>query len=117
MDLLHRLCLWICGLCLMVITLIIPWGVYTRYVLGYGSSWPEPMAVLLMILNADGENMFSTAPGERTLSGEPNTRRKTDDGCKKGAPSQALGAPIRLPSFVSRPYFTTLCDKLMWLAA
>jgi TRAP-type C4-dicarboxylate transport system permease small subunit len=28
---------------------IIPWGVFTRYVLNYGSSWPEPMAVLLMI--------------------------------------------------------------------
>ena len=50
MAALHRLCLWICGLCLLVITLIIPWGVYTRYVLGYGSSWPEPMATLLMII-------------------------------------------------------------------
>ena len=50
MDGLHRLCLWVSGICLVVITLIIPWGVYTRYVLGYGSSWPEPMAVLLMII-------------------------------------------------------------------
>jgi TRAP-type C4-dicarboxylate transport system permease small subunit len=39
----------IAGTCLVVITVIIPWGVFTRYVLGYGSSWPEPMAVLLMI--------------------------------------------------------------------
>ena len=50
MAALHSLCLWICGLCLLVITLIIPWGVYTRYVLGHGSSWPEPMATLLMII-------------------------------------------------------------------
>ena len=50
MDALHRLCLWASGVCLIVITLIIPWGVYTRYVLGYGSSWPEPLAVLLMIV-------------------------------------------------------------------
>jgi TRAP-type C4-dicarboxylate transport system permease small subunit len=49
MDLVHRICLVLAGLCLVVITLIIPWGVFTRYVLGYGSSWPEPMAVLLMI--------------------------------------------------------------------
>ncbi len=49
MGWLHRLCLWVSGLSLVVITLIIPWGVYTRYVLGYGSSWPEPMAILLMI--------------------------------------------------------------------
>ena len=39
----------VAGVCLVVITIIIPWGVFTRYVLGFGSSWPEPMAVLLMI--------------------------------------------------------------------
>jgi TRAP-type C4-dicarboxylate transport system permease small subunit len=49
MDGLQRLCMIIAGGCLVVITLIIPWGVFTRYVLGVGSSWPEPMAVLLMI--------------------------------------------------------------------
>ena len=44
MDLLHRLCLLIAGLCLVVITLIIPWGVFTRYVLNAPrpgrSRWP-----------------------------------------------------------------------------
>ena len=50
MDVLHRLCLWVSGLALLVISLIIPWGVYTRYVLGRGSQWPEPMAILLMIV-------------------------------------------------------------------
>src|SRR5687768_18381951 len=49
MDALQRVCTVIAGLCLVVITLIIPWGVFTRFVLGIGSSWPEPMAVLLMI--------------------------------------------------------------------
>ena len=49
MDALHRLCMVIAGFCLVVITLIIPWGVFTRYVLNVGSSWPEPLAVLLMI--------------------------------------------------------------------
>jgi TRAP-type C4-dicarboxylate transport system permease small subunit len=49
MDVLHRLCMVIAGVCLVVITIIIPWGVFTRYVLNYGSSWPEPLAVLLMI--------------------------------------------------------------------
>ena len=39
----------IAGVCLVVITLIIPWGVFTRYVLNSASSWPEPMAMLLMI--------------------------------------------------------------------
>lgn len=49
MDALQRLCMIIAGTCLVIITIIIPWGVFTRYVLNYGSSWPEPMAVLLMI--------------------------------------------------------------------
>lgn len=50
MDALHRACLFICGVCLVIISLIIPWGVFTRYVLKSASSWPEPMAVLLMIV-------------------------------------------------------------------
>ena len=49
MNVLQRLCMLVAGACLVVITVIIPWGVFTRYVLNYGSSWPEPMAVLLMI--------------------------------------------------------------------
>jgi TRAP-type C4-dicarboxylate transport system permease small subunit len=49
MDVLQRFCMLIAGVCLVVITIIIPWGVFTRYVLNYGSSWPEPLAVLLMI--------------------------------------------------------------------
>ncbi len=49
---LQRVCLWVSSLCVLIITLIVPWGVFTRYVLGYGSSWPEPMAILLMIVFA-----------------------------------------------------------------
>jgi len=49
MNVLHRLCMIIAGFCLVAITLMIPWGVFTRYVLNSASSWPEPMAVLLMI--------------------------------------------------------------------
>ena len=49
MDALHRVCLFVAGCCLVIITLIIPWGVFTRYVLNSASSWPEPLAVLLMI--------------------------------------------------------------------
>ena len=50
MDALHRACLATAGLCLVVISIIIPWGVFTRYVLNSASSWPEPMAILLMIV-------------------------------------------------------------------
>jgi TRAP-type C4-dicarboxylate transport system permease small subunit len=50
MDLLHRGCLIVAGICLVVITIIIPYGVFCRYVLNSASSWPEPMAVLLMVV-------------------------------------------------------------------
>ncbi|CAN5310420.1 TRAP transporter small permease [soil metagenome] len=36
-------------LALVLISAIIPWAVYTRYVMNSAASWPEPMAVLLMI--------------------------------------------------------------------
>lgn len=49
MDVLHRFCMVVAGTCLVFITLIIPWGVFTRYVLNSASSWPEPAAVLAMI--------------------------------------------------------------------
>ena len=50
MDILHRACVIVAGACLVVITIIIPWGVFTRFVLNSAASWPEPMAVLLMIV-------------------------------------------------------------------
>ena len=49
MNVLHRFCMVVAGFCLVAITLMIPYGVFTRYVLNSASSWPEPMAVLLMI--------------------------------------------------------------------
>jgi len=48
-DRLYLLCIWISGISIFFMSLIIPWGVFTRYVLGTGSSWPEPVAVLLMV--------------------------------------------------------------------
>ena len=50
MDAIHSACLVIAGVCIVVITLIIPWGVFTRYVLNSASSWPEPLAILIMIV-------------------------------------------------------------------
>jgi TRAP-type C4-dicarboxylate transport system permease small subunit len=50
MDGLSHLCLTISAICLVVMTVIIPWGVFTRYVLNRGSEWPEPLAILLMIV-------------------------------------------------------------------
>jgi TRAP-type C4-dicarboxylate transport system permease small subunit len=49
-DRLYVTCIWVAGLSVLAISLIIPWGVFARYVLGTGSSWPEPTAILLMMV-------------------------------------------------------------------
>ncbi len=50
MDVLHQACVVIAGAAMVIITVIIPYGVFTRYVLNSAASWPEPMAILLMIV-------------------------------------------------------------------
>lgn len=50
MDAINGACLFIAGACLVIITLIVPYGVFTRYVLNSAASWPEPLAVLLTIV-------------------------------------------------------------------
>jgi len=50
MDVLYAACVAIAGAALVLISAIIPWAVYTRYVLNRAASWPEPMAVLLMLV-------------------------------------------------------------------
>jgi TRAP-type C4-dicarboxylate transport system permease small subunit len=49
MDALYFVCVLIAGTALVLISAVIPWGVYTRYVLNSAASWPEPTAVLLTI--------------------------------------------------------------------
>lgn len=49
-DKIYMTCIWVAGLSVLTISLIIPWGVFARYVLGTGSSWPEPTAILLMMV-------------------------------------------------------------------
>jgi len=50
MDRLYLVAIWTAGAAIFVMSLIIPFGVFTRYVLGTGSSWPEPVAILLMLV-------------------------------------------------------------------
>ena len=49
MDALYFVCVLIAGTALVLISAVIPWAVYTRYVLNSAASWPEPAAVLLTI--------------------------------------------------------------------
>jgi TRAP-type C4-dicarboxylate transport system permease small subunit len=61
MDALYLTCTFIAGAALVLISLVIPWGVFTRYVLNSASSWPEPAAILLAIVLT----FFGAAAGYR----------------------------------------------------
>jgi TRAP-type C4-dicarboxylate transport system permease small subunit len=50
MDALYFACVLISGVSLVLISAVIPYGVYTRYVINRAASWPEPMAILLTIV-------------------------------------------------------------------
>jgi len=50
MDALYVFCVLAAGVALVLISAVIPWAVFTRYVLNSAASWPEPMAVLLTIV-------------------------------------------------------------------
>lgn len=50
MDALYLACVFIAGVALVVISAVIPWAVWTRYVINRAASWPEPTAVLLTIV-------------------------------------------------------------------
>jgi TRAP-type C4-dicarboxylate transport system permease small subunit len=50
MDALYLGCVLVAGTALVLISAVIPWAVFTRYVLNSAASWPEPTAVLLTIV-------------------------------------------------------------------
>jgi TRAP-type C4-dicarboxylate transport system permease small subunit len=50
MDYLYLLCVIIGCTALVLISAIMPWAVFTRYVLNSAASWPEPLAILLTIV-------------------------------------------------------------------
>src|SRR5688500_19846768 len=50
LDALYLACIWIAGIALLVMCLVIPIGVVARYVFGFGAQWPEPIAILMMVV-------------------------------------------------------------------
>ncbi len=50
MDALYLICVVIAGVSLSLMTLVIPYGVWCRYVLNAALAWPEPFSVLMMVL-------------------------------------------------------------------
>lgn len=50
LDALYRACIWLAGAAIVAMSLIVPVGVVLRYVFGFGAQWPEPIAILLMMV-------------------------------------------------------------------
>ena len=50
MEWLYVACIALSGTALVVITLIIPFGVFMRYVMNAPLSWPEPASVVMMVM-------------------------------------------------------------------
>jgi len=50
LDGLYLLCVIVGCTALVLISAVIPWAVFTRYVLNSAASWPEPLAILLTIV-------------------------------------------------------------------
>jgi TRAP-type C4-dicarboxylate transport system permease small subunit len=50
MDAIYLGCVAVAGTALVLISAVIPWAVFTRYVLNSAASWPEPAAILLTIV-------------------------------------------------------------------
>ncbi|HEY2928664.1 TRAP transporter small permease [Piscinibacter sp.] len=50
MEWLYLICVVISGSALVIITLIIPLGVFMRYAMNNPLSWPEPASVIMMVI-------------------------------------------------------------------
>jgi TRAP-type C4-dicarboxylate transport system permease small subunit len=50
MEWLYIACIATAGVAMLIMTIIIPYGVFMRYVVNSPSSWPEPAGILLMVL-------------------------------------------------------------------
>jgi TRAP-type C4-dicarboxylate transport system permease small subunit len=50
MEALYRLCVAVASLALLAMTLAIPYGVFMRYVMNDAASWPEPAAILMVLV-------------------------------------------------------------------
>ena len=50
MECLYLACVILAGTAMVVITLIIPFGVFMRYAMNNPQSWPEPASVVMMVM-------------------------------------------------------------------
>lgn len=50
LDGVYLACIWVAGIAIALMSVIIPVGVVLRYAFGFGAQWPEPIAILLMMV-------------------------------------------------------------------
>lgn len=50
MEGLYIACIGLAGVVMLVMTIIIPYGVFMRYVVNSPASWPEPAGILMMVV-------------------------------------------------------------------
>src|SRR2546425_6201092 len=50
MEWLYIVCISLSGVAMLIMTIIIPYGVFMRYWVESPASWPEPAGILLMVL-------------------------------------------------------------------
>ncbi len=50
LDGIYLACIWSAGVAIFFMSIIIPLGVFARYILGFGAQWPEPIAMMLMVI-------------------------------------------------------------------
>ena len=79
MNVLHRFCMIVAGFCLVAITLMIPWGVFTRYVLN--------SAVIVARADGRADDDLVLVPFRRTVLPRKSAyrrRRHSDDAGRQG---------------------------------
>ena len=90
MEWLYKACIWISGVALIVITLVIPYGVFMRYAMNSPSSWPEPFAVVMMVMfSFIGGAAVYRAGSHIAIRALVDTSARSCGGCWSGRPRPA----------------------------
>jgi TRAP-type C4-dicarboxylate transport system permease small subunit len=99
-DMVYRGCIWAAGIAIALMSIIIPVGVFMRYVLGFGAQWPEPIAILLMVVFT-----FVGAAAAYRAGGHIAVAMLTD----------ALSAPLRrVAAWLVDVLMVVVCGFVVW---
>jgi TRAP-type C4-dicarboxylate transport system permease small subunit len=103
LDGLYLACIWSAGIAIAVMSVIIPAGIVMRYVFGFGAQWPEPIAILLMMVFT-----FIGAAAAYRAGGHIAVAMLTD----------ALPAPLqRVFARLADALMAVVCGFVLWYGA